>query len=221
MRIQFVLGLTVIAASCVSATTITVVSGNGSVGSADSQIHFLGGPANTDFGAFTPASFTSAQIGSFAQIINPHPSWNATIAGAQWIGDNAGAAGGGSTDLYAISFNVPTAFSSASISINLAVDNQLGGTNLPVYLNGNGLGIAGSGGFNSVTNISAANIQAFLNVGTNWLYIDAVNTGGPAGLLFSATITTVDAAAVPEPATWMAMATGLAGLAGFRRFRRP
>ncbi len=43
------------------------------------------------------------------------------------------------------------------------------------------------------------NIGPLLVQGTNWLYIDAVNLGGPSGLIFSANFSTPDA--VPEPRT--------------------
>jgi hypothetical protein len=223
---QLTLGFIVLAATTsLSAASITVHSGNGSVGSADSAVHFLLGPASTDFAAaFTAANFTSARTGPFARIIAPNGAWvpASSIPGALWIGDNVNAASSsGNTDLYAISFTIPVAFSSASFAISYSVDNQLGGSNAPIYLNGTALvPSATPGTFSSVFSYSNPSVGASLTTGTNWLYLDAVNLGGPAGLLFSATITTVDAAGAPEPSTWMGLATGLAALAAFRRLGR-
>jgi hypothetical protein len=43
---------------------------------------------------------------------------------------------------------------------------------------------------------------------------DAVNQGGPAGLIFSATINTVPSSAVPEPSGLLLLGTGLLALVG-------
>ncbi len=54
----------------VSATTITLKSGNGIVGGTDTLITMLVGPLNTAFvGALTATDFTSASAGSAAIIL--------------------------------------------------------------------------------------------------------------------------------------------------------
>ncbi|MEO8027709.1 MAG: PEP-CTERM sorting domain-containing protein, partial [Bryobacteraceae bacterium] len=143
------------------------------------------------------------------------------IPGAQWISDNANGATLGSTVLYAISFNIPVAFSSASFNISYAVDNKLGIVQAPLYLNGTALGLAtNAGGLSFTSTYNQAGVQGLLTTGTNWLYIDAANTVGPAGLLFAATITTVDGVGgVPEPGTLLTLGCGLVAIGAIRRYR--
>lgn len=105
------------------------------------------------------------------------------------------------------------------------MDNHLGGTNnVALFLNGNALGLAGgSGGFGQLFSYSQSGVEGLLNVGTNWLLIDAENDGGPGGLLFSANNTTVDGvpSSVPEPGTFGLIALGgLALAAGLRKASR-
>jgi hypothetical protein len=138
-----------------------------------------------------------------------------------WIGTN-GAAGisVGDTALYAISFDITDPFVSASFSMFFAVDNQLGDTNPGIYLNGNALPAStGLGSFDQQYTYTASSVEGDLVQGTNWLYIDAVNTGGPAGLMFSATTTTVNASSTPEPASFYLLLTALIAGAACRWFR--
>jgi hypothetical protein len=73
-----------------------------------------------------------------------------------------------------------------------AIDNLLGDSNAGIYLNGIALpNSTGIGSFGSQNTYTDANIGSDLSQGTNWLYIDGVNLGGPAGLIFSADISTV------------------------------
>jgi hypothetical protein len=91
-----------------SAETVTLRSGNGSVGGSDSVIHIPGGPANAGFGAaFTSTDFTNAQTGTAAAIISPNGAWGTfpIDPAALWIGPNSGAACcEGSSALLAIPF---------------------------------------------------------------------------------------------------------------------
>lgn len=52
-------------------------------------------------------------------------------------------------------------------------------------------------GFSSKFLISHDGVAPLLNVGSNTLYINATDVGGPAGLLISATVETV----IPEPSS--------------------
>ncbi|MGA2770097.1 MAG: IPT/TIG domain-containing protein [Bryobacteraceae bacterium] len=181
------------------AESVTVRSGNGSVGARDSAVTFLLGPADTDFShPFTSTDFSSAQNGPAAFIVSRNASWISGLSvdsAASWIGTNANAASSqGNTALYAIRFTIANTFSTSSLTMHYAVDDSLGGTNPGVYLNGTA--ICNSLIENSVTNftqehiLTCDGIAPLLHVGTNWFYIDAPNWEGAAGLLFSATITT-------------------------------
>jgi hypothetical protein len=184
-----------------------------------SAVTFLANGTSTtsDFpSAFTTGNFNSAKTGADAAVLTTTPFYTAasalTTAGAEWIGTSAGAGSGstpGYTALYAISFTIPDAFVSGTLSLNYEVDNALGDTNAGVYLNGAalpnstgipcGVGVACTASFDGLQTYTDNNISADLVQGTNWLYLDDVNLGSEAGLIFSATISTVNAASsVPE-----------------------
>jgi hypothetical protein len=188
-----------------SADMITVES--------SSAVTFLdSGSSTTDFPApFTPAQFAAAQTGPAASVLSSTPSYipASDIPGAQWIGTNANAgASVGNTALYAISFDLPSAVSAASLTLTYAVDNDLGDTNAGIYINEVALpsstgipcgpGVACDGAFDSVNTYTDPSIGSLLVSGSNTIYFDAVNLGGPAGLLFSGNITFTPAA-VPAP----------------------
>ena len=110
-----------IVASLASAQTVTVRSGNGSVGETDSAITFLLGPPSGPFDhTFTSADFANAQNGSAAFIVNQNPRWISSLTAdesAKWIGTNADVGCcSGNTALFAVSFEITTAFTSATWS---------------------------------------------------------------------------------------------------------
>ena len=218
------------------ANLITLRSGNGAVGSTDSDITFLDGPGSSDFAALTPTDFANAQIGPHAFIISP-AYWIPTLPSdslAQWIATSPGAATQCSdTGLFAIHFYVNGPISSLTIDLHYAVDNVLGSNvNEGVFLNGTALsGDTTGGSFSTEYDITRTDLAPLAVVGLNTIYIDAVNQGGPAGLIFSAAISgegissslAPAAAAVPEPATLVSLTiAGLmsAGYAYRRRYRR-
>jgi uncharacterized protein (TIGR03437 family) len=191
-------------ASVAVAETVTVRSGSGNIGSRDSSVTFLLGPANTDFShPFTSTDFSNAQSGPAGFIVSRNPLWVSGLsedASAKWIGTNTSAGlSQGNTALYAVSFTIPSAFSSATLTLHWAADDGLGTINQGLYVNGTticGNLIDTQNQFAQQHNL-ACDVGSLLHVGTNWLYFNAVNALGAAGLLFSATITTTDITAPP------------------------
>ncbi len=230
MKIGLILGLT--AALAIPAAYADIVTVNSS-----NSVTFLSNGTSTtsDFPSpFTAANFTSAQTGPNAAILTSTPFYTTdaslTTAGAQWIGTSAGAGNGSSagfTALYAISFIIPDTYVSASLTLKYEVDNALGDTNPGIYLNGTalpgstgipcGAGAACSPSFSALQTYTDSSIIADLVPGTNWLYIDAVNLGSEGGLIFSATISTVNS--TPEPTSVLLMLTMLLGVAFAARKR--
>jgi len=181
--------------------TVTVRSGNGSLGGRDSAVTFLLGPLTGNFGhVFTPSDFSAAQTGPAAFILYPGILYIASLTAdplAKWIGTNNSATTVGNTALYAVSFQIPTDITSATMELYYAVDDAIGdavinnGPNTGVYLNGSAVcGSAFAVGFMQQNSVSCGDVTSSLHVGTNWLYIEDGNVAGAAGLLFSATITT-------------------------------
>jgi hypothetical protein len=182
--------------------TILSVPGTSATVNSGSAVTFLdsGGLTTTDFpSAFTPANFTSAQTGNAASVLTATPFYVTSLPdgpGAVWIGTNpAAGANTGDTALYAISFNLPSTVSSASLNLYYAVDNILGESNPGIYINGTALPNSTAllcslcvTSFGQENHYTDASIGPLLVSGTNWLYFDAVNQGGPAGLIFSAVI---------------------------------
>jgi hypothetical protein len=221
-------GLAAIALVCFGsamshAETVVLRSGNGSIGGNDTLISMLTGPADTNFStAFTPADFSAADSGPAAFIIANHPAWIATLPSdplARWISTAATGTLEGGTALYAIDFTLASASSSATLDLRLAVDNALGGgPNQGVFLNGTAVsGNSSPAGFTSELLIQRNDIAPLLVAGTNTLYINSTDQGGPGGLIFSATIETVP---IPEPAALVLLAIGsAAGLALARKHR--
>jgi hypothetical protein len=218
---RLICGLIVaVAIPAANADIVTINSSN--------AVTFLpnGTSTSTDFSSpFTAANFTSAQTGSRAVVLTTTPFYTTDAslptAGAQWIGTSAGGGNGSTPDytaLYAISFNIPDAFVSGSLTLNYEVDNVLGDLNSGVYLNGNALpGSTNNTGcsltcFNSLQTYTDSSVSADLVQGTNWLYIDAVNLGAEGGLIFSAKFSTVNSTTpVPEPSSVIVLAIALLG----------
>ncbi len=188
----------------IRAETITVRSGNGAVGTTDSSVHILLGPSTGSFGRiFTAADFSGAQIGPPAWIVTASSLWVGGLAAdpsARWIGTTPNAGfGTGSTALYAVSFQVNRSFSAAKLNLSFASDDGVGDDNNPgIYINGISTCTKNIVGFNPAHTVACDLGTPVLRLGTNWLYIEAGNVASnglsadPAGLIFSATITTTE-----------------------------
>jgi hypothetical protein len=225
------------------ADLILLHSGNGSVGGTDSEVSMLVGPADSPFGvAFTPADFIAAGSGPFASIVAPHADWLPFLPAdptAKWIStDPRGAEPQGDafgrSALYAIDFVLAGPVSAAILQMNFATDNRLGdldangvsnGPNDGVYINGTPIsGSYRAGNFFGQFFVMRTDIAPLLHAGSNRLYLNAVDLGGPSGLIFSATIETTP---VPEPCTlWLLGCAGPLLLLHFRNrttagMRRP
>jgi hypothetical protein len=223
-----------------SASTIILNSG--------SSVTLLNsGISDGDFtSAFTSANFTAAQTGPDASVLtvisgdSPLPGYyvapNTTtnLQSAAWIGTNSNAAnpsgGVGDTALYATSFTLPSGFTSASLTLYYAVDNEIGDHNAGIYINGtalpNSTAIAEpcttpptcpAVNYNQQNTYTDASITTLLHPGTNWLYIDDVNLGLQGGIIFSADVTYT---AAPEPASGLLIGLGVLGLAFAARRKR-
>jgi hypothetical protein len=200
-----------------SADIVTVNSGA-------SVTYLDSGSTTTDFPSpFTPAQFAAAQTGPAASVLSSAPFYfpASDIPGAVWIGTNINAGTStGDTALYAISFDLPSTVSSASLGLDYGVDNALGDTNPGIYINGTalpgstgipcGIGVACGGAFTVVNTYTDPSIGSLLVSGRNTIYFDAVNLGEEAGLIFSADITYTPTSAVPEPSSLLPIGTGLA-----------
>ncbi len=231
-------GSALFVSSHASAAVITLHSGNGTIGGTDSAISMLVGPADSAFGSmFSVADFAAARSGPNAFIISRHPFWLSTSLfsdpTANYISTNASGASEGASALFAIDFIVPdTIIASATIDFNFVVDNFLGdtggGPNQGLFLNGIALsGSTSGGGLGFETNHTRNDIGGLLVSGLNTLYINGTDVGGPGGLLFSTTITTVagkpapnPTSSVPEPVSLSLLAFGLFGLGAIKRRRR-
>jgi len=217
----FAAALTILAWCAVAraqTSTITLRSGNGTIGGRDSAVTlFPASPAGKPFaGAFTATTFADARVGQSAVIVNPQSGWLAALAGdsqSQWIATNAS---GGGTALYAISFTLPSAPLAATLNLNQAVADELGGgRNGAVYINGTLIpGISNpEGGSAQESSIFAPNIGSLLRAGANTLYIDATDTGGAAGLLFRAEVTLDPPAITESPSGYSEVGAILSGSA--------
>ncbi len=231
MKIKLLLALASLAFyQPASATIIDLYSGNGVIGGTDSKITFLQGPANSAFAnAFTASDFLAAKNGLAAPIINSHPAWVSegldSIGGnaaAQWISDKSTGAAEGSSALYAVNFDISfAAIDTGILNFYWSVDNLLGGgPNTGVYLNGTAVpGISG-GTFGSRFFELGTDVSSLLVNGTNTLYINATDTGGPGGLMFSASFNvtedTTNPNSVPAPAPLALISLGLVAI-GYSR----
>jgi hypothetical protein len=163
--------------------TVTVRSGNGTVGSRDSLIRVLQAAPSS-------ANFIAAQTAPFAFVAAPHPFYIKRLPSdpsAQWVALTADLAPGSA--LYAFPFQLTDAtIVSATLDIRFSVDNLIDG----VFINGTRIsGNSTDGDYHAEYRFVRNDIAPLLQPNsTNWLYMYLVDDGGFAGLMFNTTITT-------------------------------
>jgi hypothetical protein len=168
--------------------TITVRSGNGAVGTLDSQVRVLRYGRSTDI---TPSSadFITVQTAPFAYVVAPYPTYIQSLPSdptAKWIATTPGL--NPESALYAISFQVnDTVIASASLDLPYSVDNAING----VYINGTPIsGNTHDGDYHGEYRFVRSDIAPLLRPNSiNWLYLNVSDYGGLAALIFRATIT--------------------------------
>lgn len=185
--------------------TITLISGNGSVGDQDPATQFSldGGTTYQD-----------------VYIVSPTPNYD-TITGTQWISVSSDAWGPvDATMLYRTTFVLPPGASSPSFTVQLFADDQAS-----VYLNGTFLGqqsdIPTPGhpypDFTFPTSVFSTNDPSLFLTGTNVVSIVNYNGDNPTGLDYDGQ---VSYDLVPEPSAGVLLALGVGALVTSRRLNR-
>lgn len=197
--------------SMVSADTISLTSGNASLGQQDSNITVEGAAiivAGVDY-------YSSNVALQNALVIAPNHDW-VTLPGSNWVGVADGEShspNGGY--IYKTYFELPTDYGFASINLTVTCDNFC-----DAYLNGCLLGTVAAQPPSTFTHLfyfDSSN-QAMFVAGSNLLEFRVANGPmpdgvlNPSGLLYNAQITYV-----PEPASIIALLCGFGGIALKRR----
>ena len=174
----------------VFADTITIVSGNGSLGSSDPLIQ-----VSTDSGAtYNPAT-----------IIPANPNYS-VIPGTQWIAFNNVGFGLQNTDmLFRVGFTLPAGFSSPQLSLSVFADNVATGILNGVVFGGQPF-IENASNFTNPPSVLATSNPGLFQVGQNFLTVYLYNFTDPSGVDFKATITFV-----PEPSSYVLVGGTLLG----------
>jgi hypothetical protein len=213
MKNAAVLCVILLLLACIAnAGTITMVSGNTSIGQRDPVVSIRGGDVSINSATYQMAAIDLQQ----ALVISKNHDW-ATLPGSNWVGVADGESG--SPDggyYYQCPFQMPSIFTNASITLTMTCDN-FG----QVYLNGWLLGTVAQEPPSTFTRLFtfSSSDPAFFASGMNMLQFRVANAPigpdltNPSGLIFKA-----DISYVPEPANMLGMFTGLTGIVGlFRR----
>jgi hypothetical protein len=153
---------------------------------------------------FSDANFTLAETGPNAFVINRNGAWAPSLSGTtyNWISTNPLGASEGGTALYAQQFVIGAeCFDSVELDFRFLVDNRLGENQAirpGVYINKVGLAATTGSGFGSETSFNDRDITSLVNHGNNFLYVYAIDDGGPSGLQYEAVINTNE---IPCPPT--------------------
>ncbi len=207
---KFLLALALALPVCSFAGTLTVFnSGVNSLG-----VALPGGQVDPHYHDTIPAN--TVYTGNNGAWLNP-----GTVAA--WIEPDLSSGGSYLSGVYTLDYQTTvdlTGFDPASVSIVgvWATDNF--GTN--ILVNGHATGNT-SPTWSSLTGFTLSGASGFFTPGVNTLDFQWGNGGGPGGLLVEFTSATANAAGTgtPEPATFLLLGAGLAGVGLLRRRRQP
>ncbi len=198
VRSLLVVTALLVSTAAVNAQTITLVSGNGAIGTRD---------PNTIFSTDNGITFTNAFIPT------PNPLYS-SIPGANWIGVQADGNGpSNTTNIFRTSFTLSAGFTGPSLSISILADDQA-----TVFLNGHFVGaqqFLPTINYTNPPSVFTTTNPSFFLAGQNILEIRCFNQPGaqpnPTGIDYSAVV-------VPEPNAFLLTGCGLAAL--FLTYRR-
>lgn len=150
--------------------TKTLISGQGAEGARDGANHF----SLDDGVTFAPAFIVRDSI----------PTTWGTIAGTKWINfsRDATSVGAPQTTIYRTHFSLPATFDSPELTVTVYADNSV-----TVFLNGDSVGNH-TGFSGTVGSLIVDDGDVNFQKGRNVLTFEVLDTGGAAGLRYSATI---------------------------------
>jgi hypothetical protein len=196
-----------------SAETLTLHSGNGTIGTADADITVLAGSAGVPLSSspFTTADFVAACSGSFAKVVAPYGPWLIGLdcdPDAKWIGVDPLASP--ASAIYCHPFDVETCcIESATLTVCWATDDTLGdashgGANPDgVYLNGVAVSPSVAGGDFITPSSAVVDVTGMVECGPNALQIYNRDVGiVVSGVIYSATIDIVECNVPVEERAW-------------------
>jgi hypothetical protein len=184
----FIFSTVTITTTALANQEVQIHSGNGTLGSQDSEVRVL------SYGRFrgdvTPSAsdFVTAQTESFAYVV-ADSSYITSLPSdptAKWIAATSDKAD--VSALYAIPFEVTdTVIGNAILDFHFAVDNAVNG----VYINGSRIsGNSYDGDYHAEYRFVRDDIASLLHPhSTNWLYVNVSDFGVISALIFSARIT--------------------------------
>jgi len=191
--------------SIASAETIVLKSGNAAYGQLDPLITVRGAEV-TIAGSY---AYAAAQPYQQALVVGRlDVSWCNPPAGSEWIGVTTNWACPRGGYQYDMSFDMPAAFSNASLSLSITSDNFFA-----FYLNGNLIGAKAELGIFKSLYAYQSTDQSFWVPGANHIRIDAINriddVDTPTGIAF---LSQIEYSPVPEPSSILVLVCGMGGL---------